>query len=228
MLNTIRTYEVDWILVWQPSRISRNSEDMNAFISLLELEKNRKIRKGVITEDRIYSVEKKEDIISLEQYLLNAKQENERRSVRAKKNQDYLKQEESVYTHRFPFGYECLGKQLVRLMPEEAKLVRLAFDWRLRGCQWKDISEEFRKNGYERSGDTIKKMLDNPLYYGEFEYEGKMYPVKNEGYQPIISKPQFDEVFAYNEKNANKHGKSNPLLNTTENKFLDRMVFDTA
>lgn len=53
-----------------------------------------------------------------------------------------------------------------------------------------------------------------------------MYPVKNEGWNAIVPKHEFDAVAKYNAENPRKHAKSNPILSKRVERPFDRLVFN--
>ena len=235
MAELIKKVGIDYLIVWQPDRLSRNSIDM---ATISELLRNRNmLRKGIITESHTYDGSKNDDRNYLDQKLLDAKKENENRAQRAKDNQKYLKSI-GIFPHRFPFGYVSIKskeeKGWVRIDTQKAQLVRLAYDWVLKWCQWKEISDEFSRNWFDIDGDAIKTIVENPIHYWEFEFEWKMIAVKNNGYIPIIDKPTFDKVQEHIKSNARRKWKANPLTNNNNdsgkysNRFFYKMVYDTA
>lgn len=178
MIQTIKDFWVDWIIVCHPDRISRNSVDMVEFMSLLS-NKNPKIHQWIITESYEYKRTSPSDMMIFEQYLLDAKKENVKRGSDAIISQSYHKGENGIFSSQMPFGYDSLhGGWKVEINNEKASLVRLAYKMRLEWCQWTEIAKEFQKAWYKKIGGGIKAILEHPVYYGEFLYKGKMMPVK--------------------------------------------------
>jgi DNA invertase Pin-like site-specific DNA recombinase len=105
MAELIRKIGIDYLIVWLPDRLSRNTADMNVIIELIQ-DKN-KIRKGVITESCDYEGDNNDHRLNLEQRLFDAKRENQNKSERTKKSQTYQKIT-GIYPHQFPFGYTNL------------------------------------------------------------------------------------------------------------------------
>ena len=50
------------------------------------------------------------------------------------------------------------------------------------------------KRGNRLTKPTIRWMLRNPFYYGEFEYAGARYKNKTEGFKPMITKKQYEKI----------------------------------
>lgn len=227
MLDAIKKYECDYIVVWKPDRISRNSDDMVAFTKLFEW-KEKKVHKAIITDRHTYDVNISIDINNLERALTDAKTDNVNRAETAINIQRYLKQK-GVYPHKFPFWYipTRLGAG-VEIDPAKQLLVELAFQWRVKWYQWKKIADHFVKEGFPANGDKIKKMLSNPIYIGRFYFEWQTIAVKNEGYKVMIDAPLFHSVQEYNEKHKWTHWKVNPDSWKWEknNRYFRKMVFD--
>ncbi len=110
MLDLIRKNGVDYVIVYHPSRISRNNEDMTNFMQVLDPKRHTGhgvIRRGVITDTGEYSATDPHGVVVFEGLLNAAKAENEHRSITAKKNEEFYKKR-GIYPHRFPYGYESL------------------------------------------------------------------------------------------------------------------------
>lgn len=233
MAELIRKIGIDYLVVWLPDRLSRNTADMNIIIELMG---NRAmIRMGIITENNTYKASESKDVDDLEQHLLNSKRENQNKSDRAIKSQKYLKSI-WIFPHKFPFWYTNIKNSgaLVKMNPNEAQMIRLAYDWVLKWCQWKEISDEFKRNWFHKNGDGIKTIVENSIHYWEFEFEGKMMAIKNNWYIPIIDKPTFDKVQEHIRNNSRRKWKANPLTNGDKdsgkyrNRFFYKMIYDTA
>lgn len=223
MIDTIKTFGVDWVLVWGPDRISRNSQDMVNFIGLLARD-NPKIRIWIITDHHKYLTWKTSDMNNLEQLLLNAKIENENRAERAREQHKYNKIENWIFTHKYPFWYWTYGKGNLYIKEDEEKLYILAVNMRLSGCSWKEISDEFTKNEFTKNWDSIKKMLANPFYYWEFNCDWRMIEINQKWYRPFIDKQTFNKLTSYNEENIRP--KPNPIQSEISERIIDYMIFD--
>lgn len=229
MMTAIEEHWVDYVLSYYVSRISRNAMDTRVFMDALNGEK-KKIRLGVMTQGRTYSASSPNDLIDLEGELFKAKQENSLLSITSTNYHVFLKEKTGLFTSKFPFWYDPLRKDsAVVVNPEKAQLVRLAYEWRLNGCNWTEIAREFAKRGYPgKTGWNIKTAVLHPIQYWEFRLDGKMYPVKNPWYMPIIDKPTYDRLVEYEKLHGGKHWKSNPVSAKTSKKLLDKMAYDVA
>ena len=224
MLELIEKIECDYLVVFQPNRISRNTDDMSSFIKLFEW-KEKKIHKAIITENNTYDVHNQKHVNDLEYALMEAKKDNVTKSAIIKSAQK-IDKKNWIYTHRFPFWYKNIWKNDIEIDTEKMLLVELAFNWRLNWCSFKEISDEFLKKWYKKSWDWIKKILSNPVYTWRFDYNWEEKAIKNSWFKVIIDKVTFDKVQKYNEENKRKHWKQNPNDKNNNSIYLKKMVFD--
>lgn len=232
ILDYIKKHGVDYVLVYEPDRISRNRDDTSDFMKLFDPKISSpvwRIRKGVITNRGHFLTENSRDIIAFEALLNRAKEVNEERSMDSKVNHKVCRLG-NKFSSRFPFWYNQTkgwgGK--VSIDPEKEKLVCMAFNMRKDGCQFTEIAKVFSEKGYPKTITEITNILSYPHYYGEFEWDWKMVPIMwNDGYRPFITKDLFDEVAEYNRTHKRKHTRANPIASKTSERPLDGMVFDT-
>lgn len=112
------------------------------------------------------------------------------------------KAEQGIFPTRAPLGYlnaEENGRRVIKLDPQTAPVVAKLYDWYSTGDysvpQLVDMAYEeglkFRKSGSKINRSTLYRILTNPLYYGDFEWNGKYYHGIHE---PIVSKETWDTV----------------------------------
>jgi len=108
------------------------------------------------------------------------------------------KAEQGFYPSTAPFGYwNNKATRLIEVDLENASFIKAAFEQMATGNfslsmlgDWL-FKNWFRpKNGKKIYKSALDKILENPLYYGEFRWRGKLYPGKHD---PLISKKIFDE-----------------------------------
>jgi len=221
LMNTINEHGCDYLIVYDPSRIARNYDDMWPLIKLM---KTKKISKAIITEEATYNVDNNTDINNLENEIYDAKKDNDLRSKMATRTIIQLKKN-WIYPHKFPFGYDKGNEKCsVKINTGKMLLVELAFDWRLKGCSWKEIAEHFTKEWHKSNWEKIKNIVENPIYSWRYNYNWEMEPVKNEWYKIMIDKVLFDKVQEYNKKHERKHWTSN--VTKTNKHLLDKLVYD--
>lgn len=225
MLEAINKYECDYVIVWKPSRISRNSDDMISFLKLIE-GKEKKIHKAIITKNWYYDVNSKINISNLEIDLAQAKKDNSEVSESVKDRQE-LDKSNWIWPHRFPFWYKHISKNVIKIVPEEMLLVRLAFNMRLKWCSFKEIADEFVKNWYNKIWNFIGEILSHQVYTWIFEFDWEEKAIKNIWFEVIVWPETFYKVQEYNKLNKRKHWTSNINKSKNQNShYLDKMVFD--
>lgn len=228
LVNTIKKFWVDYVIVWRVDRLSRNMADSAQFMELFN--NNEYIRKWVIIKDDFFDVKSNKNKQLLKDGFHAAEKDNSIRSDTNNENQLYRRRKWNL-SNKFPFWYKKSGDWIIMVDTAEAKLVRLAFEWTLKWCQWAEISRKFIEEWYKRNGGSIKYIVENTTYYWELEVEGELIPIKNTWYLPIISKPMFDEVQVYIRDNYRRKWKANPLAgkDTVNNvRYFNKMVFDAS
>ncbi len=112
------------------------------------------------------------------------------------------KAQQGIYPSSGPLGYmnvECNGRRVIQPDPERAPLVSKLFEWYSTGSHsLTDLTRMIKAEGlvYRKSGDRIGKsvihtILSNPIYYGEFIWDGKLY---HGSHEPLISRELWDQV----------------------------------
>src|SRR5215213_10697047 len=113
------------------------------------------------------------------------------------------KAEQGIWRTRSPLGYRNViasdSKKVIEPDPEIAPLVTRLFEWYATGMlSLRQAAKKVREAGlaYRRSGtpvpvSTIHKILRNRLYFGEFEWNGRIFQGKH---QPLISRELWERV----------------------------------
>ena len=113
------------------------------------------------------------------------------------------KAEQGIYPSYAPLGYMNVdgpnGKRIIQPDPEVAPFVRKMFELYASGkYSLLQVTKEIRQEGLvsRKAGTliqkgTVHKILTNPIYYGEFDWNGKRYKGIHD---PILSKELFDRV----------------------------------
>jgi site-specific DNA recombinase len=112
------------------------------------------------------------------------------------------KAEQGIYPSFAPLGYinvECSGKRFIQVDPLVGPQVQRMFEWYATGNYsllelTRKVHTEglaFRSTGRKIPKSVIHKILKNTIYYGEFNWAGKMYKGIHE---PIISRELYDRV----------------------------------
>ena len=197
------------VLVWSPDRLSRNPVDAGQLINLMDTGKLAEI----ITPSQTFK-NNPMDKFMLQFFMSQAKFENDKKGVGVKRGLK-AKAEMGWYPTHAPTGYlnpevGRKGYRIVEKDPIRFPLMRKAFDEILKGRQasevWKECREVWHLTtplGKPISNSTFYNILNNPFYYGEFEWakgSGNWYTGKHE---PMITKAEFDQV----QKMLGKYGK---------------------
>jgi hypothetical protein len=104
------------------------------------------------------------------------------------------------YLGKAPIGYtNNPTTRVIEPDPDTSFLVKMLFEWyatgkfSLKGVGKKSYEEGlgYRKTGKRFSAGTVEHILKNPIYYGYFNWKGKLYKGNHE---PLVSKDLFDTV----------------------------------
>ncbi len=201
LLEDVRRGRYTGILTWAPDRLSRNAGDLGSVVDLMDENK--------LIEIRTYGQHFKNS--PNEKFLLmilcsQAKLENDNKSINVKRGLR-TRCEMGLRPGPAVVGYlneKRMDKKCeVIIDPERAPIVKQIFE-KVAYEQWSGRKIfhwlKFDLNFKTRSGNkgltlsNIYLILQNPIYYGVFEYpkkSGNFYTGKHE---PIISKELFDQV----------------------------------
>ena len=201
ILEDIRRGRFNGILTWAPDRLSRNAGDLGSIVDLMD--------QKLLLEIRTYGQHFKNS--PNEKFLLmilcsQAKLENDNKSVNVKRGLR-TRCEMGLWPASAPTGYlkekRMDHKCEAIIDPERAPTIKKMFEkvaydhWSGRKIyNWLKFDLNFRTAVGKKhlSLGNLYKILDNPFYYGVFEYpkkSGNWYTGKHE---PIITKELFDLV----------------------------------
>lgn len=200
IVEELREGKFNGILTWAPDRISRNAGDLGKIVDLMDA--------GKLEEIRTYSQRFTNN--PNEKFLLmilgsQAKLENDNRGINVKRGLR-TRVEMGLWPGVAPIGYlnqkHIEKKCQIIIDPERAPVVKKIFEkmahekWSGRKIyHWLRFELNFKSlsNHYIALGN-IFRILQNPIYYGSFEYpkgSGNWYQGKHE---PIIDKELFDKT----------------------------------
>lgn len=196
LLNKLHEGKFNAILTWAPDRLSRNAGDLGRIVDLMD--------QGKLLQIKTYSQSFTNN--PNEKFLLmilcsQAKLENDNRGVNVKRGLRN-KCEFGIRPGLAPIGYtNVLKANRISTVEQDSQ----------RAPIMKEIFEKVAYQGY--SGRMVKKWLDdidfrtksgcrmplskvyvalqNPFYYGEFQYSDKWYKGTH---KPLISKALFEKV----------------------------------
>lgn len=193
MVKEIKNWNVDYIIIDEPKRLSRNTMDSAMIVNLME----RNFLKGLITTWRKYNANNTSDIFLLELDLWLAKKDNKDRwiDVCAKM---LTALNRGQWLSKAIFWYRNIWEKWnkdVEVIEEEAKIVLQSFIMR---SQWKSlqvianfISEEIWKKW---NSERVSKMLKNTKYYWLQKFWWKEAVLNSPWYKPIIWEELFNKA----------------------------------
>jgi site-specific DNA recombinase len=193
------------ILVEKTDRLYRNLKDW-VIIDELDLEIHF-VKENVILSRESRSSEKFMHgikVLMAKNYIDNLSEETRKGMIE--------KAEQGLYPSCAPTGYinvECNGKKIIQPNPVLAGEIRRLFEWYSTGnyslleLSRKIFSEGFAlcKNSKKIPKSVVHKIFNNPIYYGEFSWSGKMYKGTHE---PVISKELYDRVQSMMDERGNR------------------------
>lgn len=189
--------EYNAVLTWAPDRLSRNAGDLGSIVDLMD--------QGKLLHIRTYSQTFTNN--PNEKFLLmilcsQAKLENDNKSINVKRGIK-TKCEMGWRPGVAPLGYmnrSFNGIKDIIQDPDRADIVKQLFERTSQGWSGRKALGWLNEVGFtNRSGESVTLsqvflILNNPFYYGEFEYpegNGKWY---KGAHKPIITKELFNQV----------------------------------
>ncbi|MDR3519906.1 MAG: recombinase family protein [Candidatus Pacebacteria bacterium] len=201
ILEDLRRDRFNGILTWAPDRLSRNAGDLGSVVDLMDEKHLVEIR----TYGQLFRNSPNEKFL-LMILCSQAKLENDNKSINVKRGLR-TRVEMGLWPAPAPTGYlkeKRMDRKCETLVdPERAPVVKKIFEkvayerWSGRKIyHWLKFDLNFRSAYGKKhlSLGNIYKLLDNPFYYGVFEYpkkSGNWYTGKHE---PLITKELFDLV----------------------------------
>lgn len=196
LLSKLSEGKFNAILTWAPDRLSRNAGDLGRIVDLMD--------QGKLSHIKTYSQSFTNN--PNEKFLLmilcsQAKLENDNRGVNVKRGLRN-KCEFGIRPGLAPIGYNNILKanriSTVELDPERAPIIKEMFN--KVGNQgysgrmvkkWLDDIDFQTKSGCRMPLSKVYVALQNPFYYGEFQYGDKWYKGTH---KPLVSKTLFEKV----------------------------------
>ena len=193
MLVRIEKGEAQGILAWHPDRLARNSIDGGKIIYLLDTGKIKDLKFPTFWFDSTPQGKFMMNIaFGQSKYYIDNLSENIKRGHRAKLRK-------GIWPNFAPLGYSNNPKtRAIDIDSEKAPLVRKAFELYSTGeYTLKALAKVLDQAGLRSykgnvlSVSCVQRLLQNPIYYGVFSFNGEIYDGTHE---PIISKKLFDSV----------------------------------
>lgn len=226
MIRFIKDKDVDYLVIYKLSRLSRSIE--NLFLITKQLEQTSTYL--VSTSDNINTEGPMgKAFLVLTGLFAEMERDNIIEQVKGGMSQKAREGEWNGGTP--PLGYNLVDKKLI-INEEEAKTVKLIYSEYLKGNGYKTIAAQLNgdsrhktKTGGTFSGNSVKDILRNPTYCGKIRWgkrkdwgkryaEGKRKRVYNEDpiivdgiHKPIIDEETFNKVQDLIENNPRHHMK---------------------
>lgn len=218
ILEDIRRERFNGIIVWHPDRLSRNAGDLGSLVDLIDQKQLVEIR----THGQTFTNNPSEKFL-LMILCSQAKLENDNKSINVKRGLK-TRCEMGLWPAPAPTGY-LKEKRMDRkcesyIDPERGPVVKQMFEkvayekWSGRKLyNWLKFELNFKtaQGNKHLSLGNVYRLLENPFYYGVFEYpikSGNWYQGKH---KPLITKELYDEV--------QKQLKGNALKTRQEKEF---------
>ncbi len=212
MIHDAEYGEFDLIITREVSRFARNTVDTLQYTRSLKA-------KGVeayFLNDNIKTFDGDGEL-RLTIMATLAQDESRKTSIRVKRGQQTSMNNGVLYGNGNILGYDRVGKEMV-INPDQAKTVRMIFDWYLDGWGLRKMQFELEKQGRLTSQGkenwhctVISHILQNSFYCGIITYHKEFTPdfleqkkIKNMGdiefttvkgtHEPIITEEEFNKV----------------------------------
>lgn len=196
MLAGIGNDKYNAIITWAPDRISRNAGDLGKVVDLMDQKKLHLIK----THSQDFSNNPNEKFL-LMILCSQAKLENDNRGINVKRGLRN-KCQVGIRPGVAPPGYLNVlrGNRIasVEIDPDRGPIIREMFHKVAeKGYSGRTLRKWLDRVGYRSRNDklpslsVIYEILNNPFYYGEFEYGGVWYKGKHE---PLVTKRIFEKV----------------------------------
>ena len=194
MIAGIEKSEAMGILAWHPDRLARNAVDAGKIIHLLDMGKLETLKFPTFWFDKtpqgLYMLS---IAFGQSKYYIDNLSENIKRGLRQKLRN-------GVYPGFAPIGYtnELRGHTIIK-DPENWQIVAKLFEEYATGKYTLEQIQKLalslglmsRRSKKTLSLSRIQRMLQNPFYYGLFQFRNEIYEGNHE---PIISKQLFEKV----------------------------------
>jgi site-specific DNA recombinase len=203
LIGLIEQGKLNCLIVWHPDRLSRNPEDSGKIITLLDSGKLLE----VITPSQTFR-NNPMDKFMLGFFMMQAKLENDnkgenvKRGLKTKAEMGYLPS--GAKPGYMNDKYADKGNKKIQSDPVRFPLIKKAWELMLTGFHTppeilKKLNNEWgyrtpkqkRQGGKPMSRSMIYKVFTDTFYYGEFEYQEKLYTGKHE---PMITREEFERV----------------------------------
>lgn len=196
LIDFCKKKKVDYIIIDEPKRLSRNNIDTSRIIDLMD----KNCIKWILWTSREYKAENSRDKFLLQLDLSLSKMDNEDRSKDIKDKMQSCAKNHKRFLALAPFGYKNItikkGHKDIIVDKQEAKVVQEIFQLRLENKSYKTIAgilEGKYKNKINMpfTSNRMNTIVNNKFYYGVFKWSGKEILWSHEA---IISKETYEKA----------------------------------
>lgn len=193
MIELCQKWWVDYIVVDEPKRLSRNNIDNSRIVDLMD----KKYIKGILTTSREYLTQHPRDKFFLQFDLSLSKMDNEERGIDVQKKM-ITALHRGQWLSKAIFWYKNVwpkGKKGIQVVEDEAKIVLQAFIMRSQNRTLQEVADYINKQtGTKWNSERVSKMLINTKYYWLQRFWGEEALLDSPWYRPLVSKELFDKV----------------------------------
>ena len=196
LLKLCKTWKIDYIIIDEPKRLSRNNLDSARIIDLFD----KKLIKWIYSTWRFYSAEQINDIFLLQLDLSLSKMDNAHRSKDIKEKMITCMDNTNRFLWKAPFWYRNVTfkkwhKDII-IEENEAKVVREIYNLRLENKSYSTIAKILKDKYYKKinldfHANRIHKLAINKFYYGVFTWAWKEIIWSH---KPLVKKEIFDKA----------------------------------
>lgn len=219
MLEYVKKHKINCILVEKVDRLTRNMRDalvVNEWIQENPSHQVHFVKNNLVVDQNTRS----DDTFKWDIEVILAKKYTANLSEEVKKGQEE-KIQQGGYPSRPPLGYKTVGekgRKMHVINHDIAPLIRKTFELYSSGnYSVKELVKVMKREGLRNeSGSEVKKttmhrLLTNPFYYGQFNWNDKLWDGNHE---PIITKELFDQVKSKLERKTSSptYRKHNPVF----------------
>ena len=196
LIDICKKWKVDFIIIDEPKRLSRNNIDTSRIIDLLD--KNQ--IKWILWTSREYRADNSRDKFLLQLDLSLSKMDNEDRSKDVKDKMQTCVNNTRRFLGKAPFWYNNVTikkwHREIEINKKEAKIVREIFALRLGNKAfstiWIILKEKYWENIWmSLQASRIQKIIAKKFYYGLFSWNGKEIIWSH---KPLISKETYENA----------------------------------
>lgn len=198
MIEKCNTKKIDYLIIDEPKRLSRNNIDTSRIIDLLD---KKKIR-WILCTSRVYLAENSRDKFLLQLDLSLSKMDNEDRSLDVKNKMASCTQRTWRFLAKAPYGYKnvTLKKwhKVIEVDEFHAKVVKdmfsLRIQWKAYSAIWELIQKKYgNATGLVLITGSIHRIINRKFYYWIISWTWKEIIWSHE---PIITKDIYEQANA--------------------------------